>query len=174
MKQPPVIDGVLDDPAWKAAPIAGDFLQQDPDEGEPSTERTEFRVLYDDRALYIGVWCYDSEPNKIIARSMTRDDYPYEDDHLYIAIDSFLDYRNGYAFATNANGCRWDGLIINNSYTGGSWDTIWECKGPHHRRGVVQRNRHSVQLHFLQSQQDRVGIQHLPQHPTQKRDRPLA
>lgn len=129
VKQPPVIDGVLDDPAWKAAPIAGDFLQQDPDEGEPSTERTEFRVLYDDRALYIGVWCYDSEPNKIIARSMTRDDYPYEDDHLYIAIDSFLDYRNGYAFATNANGCRWDGLIINNSYTGGSWDTIWECKG---------------------------------------------
>ena len=82
VKQPPVIDGLLDDPAWKAAPIAGDFLQQDPDEGEPSTERTEFRVLYNDRALYIGVWCYDSEPNKIIARSMTRDDYPNEDDHL--------------------------------------------------------------------------------------------
>lgn len=125
---PPKIDGVLDDAAWQSAPVAGDFVQQDPDDGEPSTERTEFRVLYDNNALYIGVWCYDSEPGKIIARSMTRDDYPFEDDHLYIAIDSFLNYRNGYAFATNANGCRWDGLISNNSYAGGSWDAIWECK----------------------------------------------
>ncbi|SVC04609.1 uncharacterized protein METZ01_LOCUS257463, partial [marine metagenome] len=128
VEQPPVIDGVLDEAVWRAAPVAGDFVQQDPDNGEPITERTEFRVLYDNKALYIGVWCYDLEPNGIIARSMTRDDYPYEDDHLYIAIDSFLNYRSGYAFATNPNGCRWDGLIINNSYTGGSWDTIWECK----------------------------------------------
>ena len=128
VEQLPVIDGVLDEAAWQAAPVAGDFVQQDPDNGEPITERTEFRVLYDDKALYIGVWCYDSEPDEIIARSMMRDDYPYEDDHLYIAIDSFLDYRNGYAFATNPNSCRWDGLIINNSYTGGSWDAIWECK----------------------------------------------
>ena len=128
VEQPPVIDGVLDEATWQAAPVAGDFVQQDPDDGEPITERTEFRVLYDEKALYIGVWCYDSEPDGIIARSMTRDDYPYEDDHIYIAIDSFLDYRNGYAFATNPNGCRWDGLIINNSYTGGSWDAIWKCK----------------------------------------------
>jgi len=128
VEQLPVLDGVLDEAAWQAAPVAGDFVQQDPDNGEPITERTEFRVLYDDKALYIGVWCYDSEPDEIIARSMMRDDYPYEDDHLYIAIDSFLDYRNGYAFATNPNSCRWDGLIINNSYTGGSWDAIWECK----------------------------------------------
>ena len=128
VEQPPMIDGMLDEAAWQQAPVAGDFVQQDPDDGEPITERTEFRVLYDDNALYIGVWCYDSEPHKIIARSMTRDDYPYEDDHLYIAIDSFLDYRNGYAFATNPNGSRWDGLIINNSYTGNSWDAIWQCK----------------------------------------------
>ena len=128
VEQSPVIDGVLDEATWERAPVAGDFLQQDPDEGAPITERTEFRVLYDDKALYLGVWCFDSEPEAIIGRVMTRDDYPYEDDHIYIAIDSFLDYRNGYAFATNPNGCRWDGLIVNNSFTGGSWDAIWECK----------------------------------------------
>ena len=67
VEQPPVIDGVLDDAAWQKAPAGGDFVQDEPGDGVPMTERTEFRVLYDARALYIGIWCYDSEPEKILA-----------------------------------------------------------------------------------------------------------
>ncbi|MDP7585507.1 MAG: hypothetical protein QF920_06850, partial [Verrucomicrobiota bacterium] len=81
VEQPPVIDGVMDDDAWQKAPVAGDFVQDEPGDGVPMTERTEFRVLYDARALYIGIWCYDSEPEKILARGMTRDDFPMEDDY---------------------------------------------------------------------------------------------
>ena len=126
--QPPVIDGVLDDGAWQKAPVAGAFVQEEPREGAPMTERTEFRVLYDARALYIGIWCYDSEPEKILARSMTRDDFPKEDDYIYIAIDTFLDRRNGYNFTINPNGLRYDALIHNNSHSSSNWDAIWECK----------------------------------------------
>ena len=125
---PPVIDGRIDDEAWKNAPIGGDFVQFDPMDGAPMTERTEFRILYDDKALYIGVWAYDSDPSKILARVMTRDDFPDEDDYVYITLDTFHDRRTGYTFATNPNGMRYDAIINNNSYAGNSWDTIWSCK----------------------------------------------
>src|ERR1700752_4071545 len=62
---PPRIDGKLDDPAWREARPDGRFTQNFPEEGKPPTERTEVRVLYDDRALYIGVRCYDSTPAAI-------------------------------------------------------------------------------------------------------------
>ena len=129
VEQPPVIDGVLDDDTWQKAPAAGDFMQYEPKEGVPMTERTEFRVLYDSRALYIGIWCYDSEPNKILARTMSRDDYPDEDDFVSFSIDPFLDRRNGYMFAINPNGTRFDAIINNNAYAGNSWDAIWSCRG---------------------------------------------
>ena len=128
VEQPPVIDGVLDDAAWQKAPAGGDFVQDEPGDGVPMTERTEFRVLYDARALYIGIWCYDSEPEKILARVMARDDFPMEDDYIYIAIDTFLDRRNGYNFTINPNGLRYDALINNNSHSSSNWDAIWECK----------------------------------------------
>ena len=126
---PPVIDGNMDDEVWKKAPVSSPFEQHEPVEGVPMTERTEFRVLYDDKALYIGFWCFDSEPNKILARTMTRDDWPDADDFLQISIDPFLDRRNGYMFAVNPNGSRFDAIINNNSYAGSSWDTIWDCRG---------------------------------------------
>jgi len=125
---PPVIDGRMDDEAWTKAQAAGDFAQINPVEGVPMTERTEFRVLYDDNALYIGFWCYDSEPNKILARTLSRDDWPDEDDFINFAIDPFLDRRNGYLFAFNPNGSRFDAIINNNAYAGNSWDTIWDCQ----------------------------------------------
>ena len=128
VEQPPVIDGMMDDAVWQKAPAAGDFVQDEPGNGVPMTERTEFRVLYDTRALYVGIWCYDSEPEKILARGMTRDDFPMEDDYIYIAIDTFLDRRNGYNFTINPNGLRYDALINNNSHSSSNWDAIWECK----------------------------------------------
>ena len=70
----------------------------------------------------------DSEPEKILARTMSRDNFPDEDDYIFIAIDTFFDRRNGYSFAVNPNGIRYDALITNNSFAGSSWDTIWRCK----------------------------------------------
>jgi len=60
------IDGRLDEDAWAAAAVADQFFQRDPNEGEPATERTEVRVGFSDETLYVGVVCYDREPEKII------------------------------------------------------------------------------------------------------------
>ena len=124
----PVVDGRLDDPVWDLAEDGGPLIQSDPDEGAQATERTEFRIVYDDRAIYVGVWCYDREPSKIVAREMARDRRIFSDDWIIIIFDTFLDRRNGYQFATNPNGARTDALITNNTGRNESWDTIWESR----------------------------------------------
>lgn len=71
--QRPSIDGKLTDEAWALATPQGDFIQREPSYGTPSIEKTEFRILYDDRTLYIGVWVWDSEPSEIMGSEMKRD-----------------------------------------------------------------------------------------------------
>ena len=72
--QAPDIDGHLDDDAWRLAKPAGEFLQKSPNENIPHSQRTEFRVVYNDDALYVGVWCFDTEPGRIIRSDLTWPD----------------------------------------------------------------------------------------------------
>ena len=81
---PPIIDGHLDEPAWKAADVGGNFRQIEPTEGAPASERTEIRVLYDNTSLYVGVRLYDrtvaytrerdpDDPGIVVAHVIERD-----------------------------------------------------------------------------------------------------
>jgi hypothetical protein len=124
----PVVDGRLEDPAWAQAGDGGPLVQYFPVEGAEPSEPTAFRFVYDRDTLYLGVWCYDSEPERIIGREMARDGAIFSDDYLYFVFDTFLDRRNGYVFAVNPNGARVDGLIANNSSPSYRWDGIWRCK----------------------------------------------
>src|SRR5438067_5610508 len=65
------LDGKLDEPAWRDAPVTDAFTQVDPEEGKPASERTEVRVLYDDDALYVGVRLFDR--GHVIGRLGRRD-----------------------------------------------------------------------------------------------------
>src|SRR5688572_12682195 len=69
----PTIDGLLDEPVWQLAAPLTDFVQADPLEGQPASERTEVRILYDDNAIFVGVICYDSDPSQIITTDTRRD-----------------------------------------------------------------------------------------------------
>lgn len=125
---PPVIDGKLDDEVWKQAPPSGPLTQFDPQQGIPMPQRTEFRFLHDDDHLYLGVWCFDTEPDKIIARKLERDGDIFSDDHIFFVFDTFHDQRNGYVFATNPNGVRRDGTISDNTKFNQDWDGIWQAR----------------------------------------------
>ncbi len=125
---PPRIDGVLDDPCWSLARPVDDFTQSNPVPGDPPTERTSFRVLYDDRNLYIGVRCFDGDPGAILARQTRRDRGTQGDDGVFISIDSNSDRRTGFFFDVGAAGARTDGLIDNDRGIGSSWDGIWEAE----------------------------------------------
>jgi hypothetical protein len=124
--QPIRLDGVLDDAEWeRTEPVSG-FVQADPEEGAPSTERTEVRVLFDEHNLYFGVYCYDSEPDKIIVNDLRRDFDTYESDVFGVMIDPLHDLRNGFSFFTNAAAALNDTQGLNDGrIVDRNWDGIW-------------------------------------------------
>ena len=127
--QAPRIDGSLKDAAWALAPAAGGFYQREPNPGQPSTERTEFRVLYDDRKIYFGVWAFDSDPSGIHATEKKRDSGLTKGDRIAIVVDTFDDRRNGFYFATNPLGAKKDAQYTDNARVrNNDWNAVWECR----------------------------------------------
>jgi hypothetical protein len=125
----PDIDGRLTDEAWALAPAQGNFIQREPSYGAPSSEKTEFRILYDDRAIYIGVWVWDSDPAGIMGSEMKRDAGLNKGDQLKITLDTFHDHRNAFYFSTNPLGAYKDANTIENGRTiNYDWNAVWNNK----------------------------------------------
>ena len=120
------VDGVLDEPAWREAEPATDFVQQDPRTGEPATEATEVRVLVDQEAIYFGIACHDSDPGGIVARERRRDNAFADDDHFEILLDTFHDHRNAFHFAITPRGTQYDALITDEGHDiNTEWNERW-------------------------------------------------
>ena len=125
---PPVIDGWVNDAQWQKAPSILDFTQFDPEEGAQPTEVTSVRLLYDDRALYVGVICYDAEPKKIV-RQLTRRDRTSEADRFSVMIDSYFDHQTAFVFATNVSGVQSDGVLSQDGNVYDiTWDAVWNVR----------------------------------------------
>ena len=130
------VDGQLNETAWATAPKADKFIQNEPRPDQPASEDTEVRVLYDKENLYIGVYAYDREPEKLIVAELNRDFTRDIGDTVEIVIDTFHDERNGYQFATNPEGAMWDGQMANEGReTNESWDSVWYVKTKRHKIG---------------------------------------
>ncbi len=126
--EPPVIDGVLDDRAWQtAAPLTG-FFQAEPAEGQPASEATDVRIVYDDQAIYIGAVLHDRDTGQIVTTDTRRDAGLGEMDSLQIIFDTFHDQQNGFVFGTNAAGIQYDAQVRNQGNNTTSWDGSWEVK----------------------------------------------
>jgi uncharacterized protein DUF5916 len=125
--EPLMLDGRLDEPFWSRAIPANDFMQRDPQNGEPATEPTEVRIAYDRESLYLGVTCFDSEPDKWLGYQMRRDQNPNSDDVFQWTIDTFLDGRTGYFFEMNPSGLMADSYMGINS-DNREWDGIWNAR----------------------------------------------
>jgi hypothetical protein len=129
LTEPIVVDGLLDDAAWKLAAPAEEFYQQFPDEFAPATERTEVRFLYDADTLYVGAMLYDDEPGRLIIDSLRRDFSNFQSDSFLLVFDTFLDRRSGYGFVTNAAGAQRDVQASDNGRRNdGNWDGAWSVR----------------------------------------------
>jgi len=123
------LDGVLDEPFWATAVPASGFLQRDPNNGEPATERTEVRIVFDRDRLIMGVQLFDSEPDRLLGNQMQRDQPFGGDDRFMWSLDPYLDGRSGYFFEINPSGAMGDGLITDvNGGVNKSWDGIWVAR----------------------------------------------
>jgi hypothetical protein len=115
----PILDGIVDDSIWQTAQVITDFVQAEPFEGEPATEKTEVRLLYDETHLYLGVVCYDSDPSGIIVTDSRRDSNLDDTDSFRAIFDTYLDRQNGFVFGTNPAGIEYDGQVTNEGEGGG-------------------------------------------------------
>ncbi len=96
------------------------FIQTEPFEGSPATENTEVRVAYDDEAIYVGAWLFDSNASQIIVGEQRRDANLNRFDAFLIVLDTYYDRENGFVFATNPGGIEHDGQVIDEGrQTGG-------------------------------------------------------
>lgn len=125
----PQIDGFLDDPVWRDARknAVHDFTQFEPDEGKAPSESTLVAVVYDDEALYIAFWCYDSEPGKI-ARPLVRRDRSAERDYVTVRLDPYHDHQSGHAFEVSAAGVMRDCRYYDEYNADMAWDAVWESE----------------------------------------------
>ncbi len=135
-----IMDGFLNEEGWKNAVPVTTFTQRELIEGEPATERTEVRILYDNDNIYIGVICYDSNPGAILSKEQKRDSDMASDDTFSIVIDTFSDHRTGYLFITNPISNRYDALVkipdLGVSVTpDDSWNAVWDVASRINERG---------------------------------------
>jgi hypothetical protein len=120
------LDGLLNEKVWQNPPADG-FIQNDPQDGAPSSEKTEVWVAYDDKALYVAAFCHDSDPTGIKSL-MGRRDSQVDSDWLYFAVDPYDDKRTGYMFGVNPAGSIFDEVLSNDVNEDTSWDGVWEWK----------------------------------------------
>ena len=143
----PLIDGVVDDAIWEQAPPFSTFIQQEPNEGEPASERTEIRFLLDRQNLYVAVVCFDSSPQDILVSQSRRDADLGDTDSVRILLDTFNDGQNAFVFGTNPFGIEYDGQVMAEGQTGQSggggggggfnvnWDADWTVRSRITARG---------------------------------------
>jgi hypothetical protein len=124
-EQAPVVDGRLDEPVWSAASVAGGFVQQRPTFGQPASQRTEARVVYDAEAVYVGVRAFDSAPDSIASQLGRRDATGLVSDWVQVVFDSYHDKRTGFRFGVTPRGVKRDVFHFDDGNEDGTWDAVW-------------------------------------------------
>lgn len=136
ISQPVKLDGKFDEPFWQQTEVMNDFVMADPQPGATPTEKTEFKIAYDDVNLYIAYSCFDSEANKIVHNNMERDSDPADDDGIAILIDTYHDKSSAIGFAASASGARFDvEFSQNGSNQNASFNTFWNVESEINDKG---------------------------------------
>ena len=121
----PQIDGRLDEEVWAVADSIDDFIQEEPDNLAPPSERTVIQIAYDDRYIYVAVRCYDEEPSQITAGLGRRDNFP-PTDRIEISFDPSHDHLTAYTFQTNPSGVQGDLTLYDDTRFNFDYDGVWE------------------------------------------------
>jgi hypothetical protein len=124
---PPVVDGQLDDEVWSLAEQISDFVQIEPDNGDPSSERTVVQIAYDNRYLYVAARCYMKDPSRIVPGRGRRDNLP-PSDNISISLDPQHDHLTAYVFLANASGGQNDLAWFDDTQANGDYDAVWSAE----------------------------------------------
>ena len=155
----PLIDGILDDEAWKSGDWIDDFTQNEPYSGRPASQRTEFKILFDENNLYVAFKAYDTSPDSIVNRLTRRDQA--DGDLVGIIVDSFHDLRTGFLFGVSSAGVKYDQMFTNDGQnTDESWDPNWWVKTSVNKDGWVAEMKIPLsQVRFEKNSGDVWGLE---------------
>ena len=121
-----VIDGVLNEQSWFDAAAVSDFVMCNPFDSLCAQVRTDVKMSYDDKYIYISAECFLKEPGAFVVESMKRDFAFGVNDNFLVFIDTFEDKTTGFAFGGNAAGAQWDGQMSEGAKVNLNWDNKWE------------------------------------------------
>jgi hypothetical protein len=125
----PVLDGRLDDEVYSRLTPISDFVQQEPEEGRPVTEKTHVWLLFDDENVYVAARCEDSQPERDVANEMRRDGQSTNDNESFaVVLDTFHDRRNAYLFQVTLAGGLFDAYITDERDMNRDWNTVWDAR----------------------------------------------
>lgn len=157
---PPKIDGLFSDSCWLAAPLAKDFITNEPVFGNPPGEATEVRLLYDNSALYVAYSLYDKEPEKLLDVLAERDRTVLADE-LMVGLDTYLDKTSAFRFQVTASGVQTDRYMSPFiARTDRSWDAVWQSAVSKDGKGwYVEMKIPFTALRFPKKQEQQWGLQ---------------
>ncbi|AQG82419.1 hypothetical protein AWR27_10060 [Spirosoma montaniterrae] len=120
------VDGNLTESVWQRAEVAGNFIQNFPNDTMPALNRTDVRMTYDNGHLYVAVVCFDKNPEKrFIASSLRRDWEWDQNDNFTVYLDPFGDRTNGFTFNVTPLGVEREGQMFNGERVAPEWDNKW-------------------------------------------------
>lgn len=119
-----VVDGILDEAVWESADIAHNFITTEPTFGNKVKQDTEVKILYDDEAIYVGVFMEEVSRDSIMTELTQRDDLG-NTDHFGVILDTYGKGNDGFLFFVGASGTQFDAKILNSGNSDSSWDGVW-------------------------------------------------
>jgi len=155
---PPTINGILDDEAWQSGTWAGEFTQNQPYSGKPETQKTEFKILFDDNNIYMAIKAYDTAPDSIVNRLTRRDEA--DGDLVGVIFDSFHDLRTGFLFGVSSSGVKYDQMFTGDGQNqDSSWDPNWWVATSINKEGwVAEMKIPFSQVRFDKNSSDGWGL----------------
>jgi hypothetical protein len=166
ISQAPKIDGNLDDEAWINVPILTDFIQNSPNVGQPASQKSEVRIVYDNSAIYIGAYLYD-DPSQVRKQFTARDDEGQKDvDYFSVFFDTYKDKQNGFQFLVTSANVQTDARLSPNAATGfdaygdKTWEAVWNSQVSMKADGwVVEMRIPYLSLRFPKANIQTWGLQ---------------
>lgn len=131
------IDGKLDEPAWLSAAAVSDFMMVNPFDTLRSKLRTDVRMTYDDKYIYISAECFLQSESNYVVESLKRDFSFGSNDNFLVFIDTFEDKTTGFSFGANAAGAQWDGQMSEGAKMNLNWDNKWESATTYNKKSWI-------------------------------------
>ncbi|CAN5589703.1 hypothetical protein BH11BAC2_BH11BAC2_11270 [soil metagenome] len=151
----PNVDGKASDELWQSATPFGDFIQVRPNEGQPSTLRTEIRIVYTDYAVYVLAQLFDAEPDSICKQLGKRDAEDLNADNFFIKLDTYDKHQDAYVFGVSASGVQYDSRFSDVTY-----DAVWKSAVTINQDGwVVEMEIPFSAIRFPKNEIQRWGLQ---------------